>query len=261
MQPESKHEGNPESKCEGKTKNGNPCGKRAQPQRKFCALHDPVDWEGNPRHKCKGILSNGFSTCSHWAAENGYCSLHSPQTDETHRSAKPSKAGPNFAKVTCSGKTLKGVRCKMQAKLDSREQYYCSKHLDQRGNESTHPPPPRPQPSRSSEWEEFGGGGFNGYSSSFDDFAEQIHSYLRSRKVPPPPPPPPPPQPQPRVDPVLSAKSYFGITSVNYDALKKEYRARALKLHPDKPGGDAELFKILSNHFSVLEQYVKNGFH
>jgi hypothetical protein len=240
------------NQCEGKTKNGNSCFKRAQKDKKFCAQHDPLDSEGKPRVRCKGILVNGHSQCSHWATNGAYCSLHSEATDEENRNARPRKDGPEFVNVFCSGTTLKGTGCKMKAKVSNpQERYYCSKHQDQQGGDPPpRPPPPRPQPRPKPD----------DFFTSFKEAEELIRNYLRSSYKPPPPPPPPPP-PVPKVNPVEAAKKYFGITSVNYDALKKDYRARALQLHPDKPGGDAEKFKELSNHFAVLEQYVKNGFH
>ena len=38
----------------------------------------------------------------------------------------------------------------------------------------------------------------------------------------------------------------------NLQELKKQYRTLAMKLHPDKEGGDAEEFKILVNEYEIL---------
>ena len=47
-----------------------------------------------------------------------------------------------------------------------------------------------------------------------------------------------------------SMPDYYSLLSVPRDAsdtdIKKAYRQLALKAHPDKPGGDAELFKAIS---------------
>jgi DnaJ domain len=43
-----------------------------------------------------------------------------------------------------------------------------------------------------------------------------------------------------------------GSTGIDEDAVKKNYRKLSLRLHPDKPGGDAETFQLLHRAQKVL---------
>lgn len=54
-----------------------------------------------------------------------------------------------------------------------------------------------------------------------------------------------------------SEESLYNILGVdenaNTEEIKKAYRKLSLKYHPDKPGGDEEMFKKISNAYSILE--------
>lgn len=89
-------------------------------------------------------------------------------------------------------------------------------------------------------------GGFGGgpkaspppnYGGSFSDFAER--TYRRHRRQPPPPPPPP-----------GAKKRWFEVLNVQPGAsrteIRKAYRHLAMKYHPDREGGSAEMMRELN---------------
>ena len=58
---------------------------------------------------------------------------------------------------------------------------------------------------------------------------------------------------------IKSAIAYFDLNSKNLvmSDIKKKYRRLSAKLHPDKPGGNQEEFKKLSNYYESLEKFLE----